>query len=220
MREAFQKQNAKIISQSISTSGRHLLTLINDILDISKIEAGHLLVETVRCSPHQIIAEVVSVLRVPAQEKGVCLDYRWESGVPESILSDPLRLKQLLMNLLGNAIKFTEQGSVIVVASLDANKDAQLLHIEVRDTGMGIAADKLDMIFEPFAQADSSVTRKHGGTGLGLAISQRIVEALGGELHVDERGRPGKHVLRDNCDRRFVDLDDSSKSRRRKSSAT
>jgi PAS domain S-box-containing protein len=176
--------------QSISTSGRHLLTLINDILDISKIEAGHLLVETVRCSPHQIIAEVVSVLRVPAQEKGVCLDYRWESGVPDSILSDPLQLKQLLMNLLGNAIKFTEQGSVIVVAALNANRDAQLLHIEVRDTGMGIASDKLDMIFEPFAQADSSVTRKHGGTGLGLAISQRIVEALGGELKVEsEVGR-------------------------------
>ncbi|MEX2172542.1 MAG: response regulator [Pirellulales bacterium] len=176
--------------QTISSSGRHLLTLINDILDISKIEAGHLLVENVRCSPHQIIAEVVSVLRVPAQEKGLCLDYRWESGIPESIMSDPFRLKQLLMNLLGNAIKFTEQGSVIVVASLDATTVSQLLRIEVRDTGMGIPSDKLDMIFEPFAQADSSVTRKHGGTGLGLAITRRIAEALGGTLVVtSELGR-------------------------------
>ena len=176
--------------QSISSSGRHLLTLINDILDISKIEAGHLLVEQVQCSPHQIIAEVVSVLRVPAQEKGLCLDYRWESGIPESIMSDPFRLKQLLMNLLGNAIKFTEQGSVIVVASLDAATDPQLLRIEVRDTGMGIPPDKLDMIFEPFAQADSTVTRKHGGTGLGLAITRRIAEALGGKLMVaSELGR-------------------------------
>jgi signal transduction histidine kinase/CheY-like chemotaxis protein/HPt (histidine-containing phosphotransfer) domain-containing protein len=168
--------------EAIGTSGRHLLTLINDILDISKIEAGHLQVENLQCSPHQIIAEVVSVLRVPAEEKGISLEYRWESGIPASIMSDPLRLRQLLMNLLGNAIKFTEQGSVLVVAALDADPDAQILHLEVRDTGMGIAPEKLEMIFEPFAQADSSVTRKHGGTGLGLSISRKIAQALGGQL--------------------------------------
>jgi PAS domain S-box-containing protein len=175
---------------SISSSGRHLLTLINDILDISKIEAGHLQVERVRCSPHQIIAEVVSVLRVPAQEKGITLDYRWESGVPETIGSDPHRLKQLLINLVGNATKFTEQGSVLIVASLDCQPSANMLRLEVRDTGMGISKEKMELIFEPFAQADSSVTRKHGGTGLGLAISRRIVEALGGTIQVtSEVGR-------------------------------
>jgi PAS domain S-box-containing protein len=176
--------------EAIASSGRHLLTLINDILDISKIEAGHLQVEQVPCSPHQIIAEVVSVLRVPAQEKGISLDYRWESGVPATIQSDPHRLKQLLINLVGNAIKFTEQGSVLVVASLDMENGGSLLRLEIRDTGIGIGKDKLDLIFEPFAQADSSVTRKHGGTGLGLAISRRIAEALGGGVQVtSEVGR-------------------------------
>jgi CheY-like chemotaxis protein/HPt (histidine-containing phosphotransfer) domain-containing protein len=144
----------------------------------------------VRCSPHHIIAEVVSVLRVPAQEKGITLDYRWESGVPESIESDPHRLKQLLINLVGNAIKFTEQGSVLVVASLAEEDEPRALRLEVRDTGMGIPKEKLEAIFEPFAQADSSVTRKHGGTGLGLAISRRIAEALGGNVSVSsEVGR-------------------------------
>jgi PAS domain S-box-containing protein len=176
--------------QSIASSGRHLLTLINDILDISKIEAGHLRVDQMPCSPHHIISEVVSVMRVHAEEKGITLDYRWESAVPETIQSDPQRLKQLLINLVGNAIKFTEQGSVLVVVSLEAEPAAPKLRLEVRDTGMGIAKDKLDVIFEPFAQADSSVTRKHGGTGLGLAISRRIVEALGGGLCVSsEVGR-------------------------------
>jgi PAS domain S-box-containing protein len=169
---------------SISSSGRHLLTLINDILDISKIEAGHLHVERMPCSPHQMIAEVVSVLRVNAEEKGITLDYRWESPVPETIQTDPQRLKQLLINLVGNAIKFTEQGSVLVVASLETGGEEAFLRLEVRDTGMGIPKDKLDLIFQPFAQADSSVTRRHGGTGLGLAISRRIAAALGGELSV------------------------------------
>ena len=95
--------------KTIRSSGKHLLQLLNDVLDISKIEAGQLQVETITCSPHQILAEVVSVLRVPARQKGITLDYRWESGIPETIQSDPHRLKQLLMNLVNNAIKFTER---------------------------------------------------------------------------------------------------------------
>jgi signal transduction histidine kinase/DNA-binding NarL/FixJ family response regulator len=171
--------------KTIRSSGRHLLELINDILDISKIEAGQLQVESIPFSPHQLMAEVVSVLRVPAQKKGISLDYRWESPVPEIIHSDPHRLKQLLMNLVNNAIKFTDEGSVIMVAKLESAHQSPKLRLEVRDSGIGISADKLHSIFQPFVQADSSVTRKYGGTGLGLAISRRIAQALGGDLTVE-----------------------------------
>jgi signal transduction histidine kinase/CheY-like chemotaxis protein/HPt (histidine-containing phosphotransfer) domain-containing protein len=188
--ESISKEERQDYLQSIASSGRHLLTLINDILDISKIQAGHLQIDQVQCSPHHIISEVVSVMRVTAEEKGISLDYRWESAVPEGIITDPHRLKQMLINLVGNALKFTEQGSVLVVASIDNHEDDRKLRLEVRDTGIGIPKDKLEAIFEPFAQADSSVTRKHGGTGLGLAISRRVAEALGGELSVtSEVGR-------------------------------
>ena len=167
---------------TIASSGKHLLMLINDVLDLSKIEAGQLQVECLACSPHQIIAEVISVLRVHGQEKGVGLEYRWESGIPETIQTDPYRLKQLLMNLVGNALKFTQQGRVMVIAKLVTEDKESKLWLEVRDTGIGIATDKLATIFDPFVQADSSITRKHGGTGLGLAISRNIAEGLGGRL--------------------------------------
>jgi PAS domain S-box-containing protein len=168
--------------RTIASSGKHLLMLINDVLDLSKIEAGQMQVECLAYSPHQIIAEVISVLRVHAQQKGIGLEYRWESGIPESIQTDPHRLKQLLMNLVGNAIKFTQQGSVMVIAKLVTEANGSILWIEVRDTGIGIATDKLATVFDPFVQADSSITRKHGGTGLGLAISRNFAEALGGRV--------------------------------------
>ena len=170
--------------KTIRGSGKHLLEVINDVLDLSKIEAGQLQVETIKCSPHQIIAETISVLRVRAQEKGITLDYRWDCPIPEIIHTDPHRLKQLLMNLVGNAIKFTNQGSVLIVAELDDSDGASALSIEVRDTGIGIPADKLESIFQPFVQADNSVTRMYGGTGLGLSISRRVAEAIGGTLKV------------------------------------
>ena len=176
--------------EAISSSGRHLAALINDILDISKIESGFLQVERVPCSPHHLISEIVSVFRVAAQEKEINLEYRWESGIPEIIYSDPHRIKQLLLNLIGNAIKFTEQGAVLVVASLEEDDGAKMLRLEVRDTGIGIPPEKLNAVFAPFAQADASMTRKYGGTGLGLSISKNIAEALGGKLSVtSEFGR-------------------------------
>ncbi|QDU58756.1 response regulator [Aeoliella mucimassa] len=167
---------------TIRRSGQHLLALINDVLDISKIEADQLQVENIAYSPHQIISETISVLRVAATEKGIGLDYRWESTIPSTIETDPYRLKQLLLNLVGNAIKFTDQGSVVVVARIESAAENPELVVEVRDTGIGIAQEKLDAIFQPFVQADDTVTRKYGGTGLGLAISKRIAEALGGSL--------------------------------------
>ncbi len=168
--------------ETIHHSGQHLLALLNDILDLSKIEAGQLQVESVVCSPFQIVAEVVSVLRARALEKGVSLEYRWEGQVPASVHTDPARLRQVLLNVVGNAVKFTDRGSVRIDARVDATRE--LLLLEVSDTGIGIPADKLASIFDPFSQADTSVTRRFGGTGLGLAICRRIAEALGGQIEV------------------------------------
>jgi PAS domain S-box-containing protein len=177
--------------QTIDSSGRHLLTLIDDILDLSKIEAGHMEFERIRCSPHQIIIEVLSVLRVRAQEKGLSLECRWTSGVPETILTDPARLRQLLMNLVANAIKFTDVGSVRLLATVAPEFPEPRFVIEVHDTGIGIAEDRIHDIFVPFEQADSSITRRFGGTGLGLAISRYTARALGGDITVESRSGRG-----------------------------
>ena len=176
--------------QTIHQSGRHLLELINDILDLSKIEAGRLDVERIPCSPPEVVASVMSVLRVRAKEKGLRFTSEWPDGVPATIHTDPVRLRQLLINLAGNAIKFTDAGSVRIVARLEGPPGTPKMAFYVIDTGIGIAPDKLDRIFEPFVQADSSVTRRFGGTGLGLAISRRLAAALGGELTV--QSEPGK----------------------------
>ena len=170
--------------QTIHTSGKHLLALINDILDLSKIEADRLEVELVSCSPHEIISEIVSVLRVKALEKDLTLDYYWDGNVPETICTDPARFRQLLMNLVSNAIKFTQVGKVQIAARLVRDELNPQLAVEVIDTGVGIPADKFEDIFDPFVQADTSVTRQFGGTGLGLTISRRIAHALGGGISV------------------------------------
>ena len=171
--------------QTIQASGKHLLGLINDILDLSKIEAGQYDVEILACQPHQTIAEVVSFLRVPAQEKGLELNCRWEGLAPATIQSDPGRLKQVLTNLVGNAVKFTEQGRVDIVARIEDADHKPQLAVSVVDTGIGIAQEKLDEIFNPFSQADNTVTRRFGGTGLGLTICRQIAEALGGSVLVE-----------------------------------
>ena len=171
--------------QTIQSSGKHLLELINDILDLSKIEAGQYDVEILACQPHQIIAEVVSFLRVPAQEKGLELNCRWEGLAPATIQTDAGRLKQVLTNLVGNAVKFTEQGRVDIIARLeDVGHNPQFV-VSIVDTGIGIAQEKLDEIFNPFSQADNTVTRRFGGTGLGLTICRQIAEALGGSVLVE-----------------------------------
>jgi signal transduction histidine kinase/CheY-like chemotaxis protein/HPt (histidine-containing phosphotransfer) domain-containing protein len=175
--------------QTILDSGRHLLTLIDDVLDLSKIESGQIETELVRCSPHEIIAATVSILRVRAEERGLGLEYFWKGQAPQSICSDPDRLRQILMNLVGNAIKFTEVGSVQVAARWDTRDDSRII-IDVIDTGIGIDRDRIEGIFEPFVQADGSITRRFGGTGLGLSISRRLAQLLGGDLRVEsEVGR-------------------------------
>ena len=167
---------------TIHSSGKHLLDLINDILDLSKVEAGGLKVERVRCAPHLIIHEVIQVLGVKAREKSIALDFEFASAIPETILTDPARLRQIVTNLVGNSIKFTEQGGVKVVVGLTLSSTRPQLTIAVIDTGIGVAPEKLESIFDPFVQADTSITRRFGGTGLGLAISRRFARALGGNI--------------------------------------
>jgi PAS domain S-box-containing protein len=167
---------------TIHSSGRHLLDLINDILDLSKVEAGQMEMESIPCSPHQIVREVVNVLTARASEKGIAVSFLARGPIPETIQSDPGRLRQIVTNLLGNAIKFTEKGSVQVVLHLEQQGEKPLFAIDVIDSGIGIPNDKLDSIFEAFVQADTSVTRRFGGTGLGLSISRRFARAMGGDI--------------------------------------
>jgi PAS domain S-box-containing protein len=166
----------------IHGSGTHLLELINDILDLSKVEAGRLEVERVRCAVHEVVGEVVQVMKVKADEKCVALEVEFPQALPATVLTDPSRLRQIITNLVGNALKFTSQGSVRVRLSLAAEASPPLLVIDIADTGIGIPGNKLDAIFEPFVQAEASTTRQFGGTGLGLAISRRFARALGGDI--------------------------------------
>lgn len=171
---------------TIHSSGEHLLSLINDILDLSKVEAGRMELENRRVSPHRTILETLQVLKVTADEKNLKLTYEPADQVPETIEADPVRLRQIVTNLVGNAIKFTDHGTVRVVSSMVGDK----FEFSVVDTGIGIKEEALSKIFDPFSQADSSVTRKFGGTGLGLAIAKRFSEMMGGGIRV--ASAPGK----------------------------
>lgn len=176
---------------TIRNSGRHLLALVNDILDLSKIESSKMELETAAFSPHHLLAEVISLARIQASQKSLELNFQWATDVPKTIKGDQARLRQVLLNLLGNAIKFTESGSVKVVASVTKGSCGEaLMAFAVEDTGIGIGADNLDKIFRPFSQEDETVTRRFGGTGLGLTISKRIAELLGGDLTVESK--PGE----------------------------
>lgn len=169
---------------TIHNSSTHLLELINDILDLSKIEAGQMKIERIACAPSEIVASVMTALRVRAEQKRLRFTCQWQGEVPATIQTDPLRVKQLLLNLLGNAVKFTSHGEVRLVVSLVDAPSRPKLRFDVIDTGIGIAPDKLECVFDTFVQGDSSITREFGGTGLGLAISRRIARALGGEITV------------------------------------
>jgi CheY-like chemotaxis protein/nitrogen-specific signal transduction histidine kinase len=170
---------------AISTSGSALLALIEDLLDFSKIEAGRFVAEPQPISPREIVENVVELLAARAYGKGIGLGCHVASNVPNSITADPGRLRQVLLNLVGNAIKFTDTGGVLVTVGLRSDPDGrEMLRFAVADTGPGLRQQDLERIFEEFEQADGSSTRQHGGAGLGLAISRRIVEALGGTISV------------------------------------
>jgi PAS domain S-box-containing protein len=169
---------------TIRSSAAHLLQLINDVLDLSKVESGHVELEEIRVAPCAVVQEVVSVLDVKAREKSIELAFEIDGLVPESILTDPTRLRQIVTNLLSNAVKFTEHGSVRVVASMSASGSQPVFAIAVRDSGIGLPESAFESIFDEFVQADSSVTRRFGGTGLGLPISRRLARMMGGDIVV------------------------------------
>lgn len=169
----------------IQSSGKHLLQLINNILDLSKVESGEIDLEMVPCDPMNTLADLASVMRIHATDKMIKLNIESSGRLPKSIITDPTRFRQILTNLVGNAIKFTESGSVTMRTRLkETGADEMSLIIEIVDTGMGIPDGKLESIFEPFSQADSSITRNFGGTGLGLTISRNLAMAMGGTLCV------------------------------------
>ena len=174
------------------TSGEALLTVINDILDFSKIEAGMLNLEVTEFQLRECVEETVKLLALSARQKGLDLFCELRGTVPELVRGDSLRIRQVLMNLVGNAVKFTARGQVLV--SVDASNtgaSACELHFAVRDTGIGISQDKQRVIFEPFKQADGSTTRQYGGTGLGLTISKRLVEMMGGRIWFESEPHRG-----------------------------
>lgn len=167
---------------TITRNGKHLLDIISDILDLSKIEAERLEVERLPFSPVQLIYDIESIVSLQAQEKGLYISVECEFPLPKHIISDPTRIKQILLNLCSNAIKFTTEGGIRLLLSCDVKK--QTILFSVIDTGIGMTEEQLEKLFQPFTQADSSTTRRYGGTGLGLYISKRLVEMLDGNINV------------------------------------
>ncbi|MCW5980651.1 MAG: response regulator [Bryobacteraceae bacterium] len=171
---------------TIQTSGESLLRIINDILDFSKIEAGSLSLDACEFDPDELFGDIARTVAVQARHKGLELLYDNRVELPTAVVGDPLRLRQILVNLLGNGIKFTASGDVtLVVEEARPNDRGITLHVSVSDTGIGISQEKKDRIFEAFEQADSSITRRYGGTGLGLAISLRLARLMGGRIWVE-----------------------------------
>ncbi|MFG0291898.1 MAG: CHASE domain-containing protein, partial [Phycisphaerales bacterium JB050] len=173
-------------AQTVLEAAESLLSIINEILDFSKIEAGHLELECIDFDLREEIVDMLRTLATRAHRKKVELVWQVDSDVPARVRGDPVRLRQVLLNLVGNAIKFTEKGEIAVTVTLQSQTDTHVrLHFSVRDTGIGIPSTKLKRIFSAFTQADTSTTRQYGGTGLGLTISSRLVEAMGGQIQVD-----------------------------------
>ncbi|MEP7121900.1 MAG: PAS domain S-box protein [Byssovorax sp.] len=183
---------------TIRRNGEHLLAVLNDILDFSKIEAGKLSTEQIECSVCEILGEVESLMRVRARERGLAFEIAYASPIPATIASDPTRLRQIVLNLVSNAIKFTERGSVRVEARCEgASTDAPELVLDIVDTGIGLTKEQIACLFQPFSQADASTTRRYGGSGLGLGICAPLAVALGGKIIVtSEPGRGSTFTLR------------------------
>jgi signal transduction histidine kinase/ActR/RegA family two-component response regulator len=182
--------------RTIRRNGEHLVNVVNDILDLSRIESGKLEVQSAPCSIREIVEDVATLMRRSAMEKNLDLTIKVETGGPEHILSDPLRLRQIVLNLVGNAVKFTDRGgvSVTVRGQIDGAGQAQMV-IEVADTGIGIAPDRLKLLFQPFQQAADPDARRQTGTGLGLAISRRLAQMLGGDIAVESHYGVGSRFV-------------------------
>lgn len=169
--------------QTIERSANNLLTIINDVLDFSKLEAGKLVLEHIPFSLREMLDEVVTLLAHSAHDKGLELTINVHNNVPEQVLGDPMRLQQVVTNLLGNAIKFTENGNIDINVELRSQNNLQVeLEMQIHDTGIGISEHQQSQLFQAFRQADACITRRHGGTGLGLVITQRLVKEMGGDI--------------------------------------
>ncbi len=169
--------------QTIERSANNLLTIINDVLDFSKLEAGKLVLEHIPFSLREMLDEVVILLAHTAHDKGLELTLNVHNNVPESVLGDPMRLQQVVTNLLGNAIKFTENGNIDINVEVRSQNNLQVeLEVQIHDTGIGISERQQSQLFQAFRQADASISRRHGGTGLGLVITQRLVKEMGGDI--------------------------------------
>jgi signal transduction histidine kinase len=194
--EPKQQELVRLLRQS----SQNLLALINDILDFSKIEAGKTPLEERSFDLRQVVAGVVQPLRLDAETKGLALVSRIDERVPETLLGDPVKIGQVLTNLVGNAVKFTAVGAVTVeVRVRELTPEAAAIELRVTDTGIGIAPQQLPHLFDDFSQASYDIGLKYGGTGLGLAISKKLVELQGGQLAVDSelgRGTAFSFVLR------------------------
>jgi len=194
----------------IIRSGRNLLDIINDILDFSKIENGKLTLEKITIDLKSIVREVYDMMSFSAQEKNIHFSVKIDNDIPEQALGDPLRVKQILINLVSNAIKFTQYGEVLLEASLlGHSENMQCVAFKVKDTGIGISEDQIAYLFDSFTQADASTSRKYGGTGLGLAISSRLVEMMDGKLNVVSEKGKGSTFFFDLCFDKIT-FDDSS----------
>jgi signal transduction histidine kinase/DNA-binding response OmpR family regulator len=176
---------------TIASSGKHLLGLINDILDLSKVEAGKIEIENRPTEVHKVVHEVVKIMAVKAKEKNIDIEFIALDSMPELLLTDTGKVRQILTNLVGNSIKFTESGGVKLISRYKTEGTKSRLTIEVLDTGIGMSQEQLESVFKPFVQADSSITRRFGGTGLGLTISKRFAEALGGDIIVTSESGKG-----------------------------
>lgn len=173
----------KDYAETIKRNGEHLLTIIDDILDLSKIEAGKLAIEKIETNPARILQDVMTLMKLKADAKGISLDVQLQTEIPHTIASDPVRLRQILVNLVGNSIKFTEKGGVSIRLRLERKGKSRLM-FEVADTGIGLTDEQLGRLFGTFEQADSSTTRRFGGSGLGLRISKFLAQELGGDIVV------------------------------------
>lgn len=186
------QKDVRVWASAIKRNCDLLSTIINDLLDVSKVEAGKLDIEPMQVNPAEIVEDVYNLFRSKANEKGIELKIDYITPLPEKIESDPIRLKQILINIVGNALKFTEKGCVVLRAGLHAVESGiTKLMLEVEDTGRGIPPDQVEVIFEPFAQSDKSTTRKYGGTGLGLTLARALARRLGGDV-VIRKTEPGK----------------------------
>jgi len=181
----------------ISSAGQNLLGIINDILDFSKIEAGKLTIEAVPFALRDILEQIRNLFALRAAEHRLKFRVDADADVPDRLIGDPLRLSQVLVNLVGNAMKFTRSGSVELIVSGATNDNTARLHFAVRDSGIGMTPEQLSRLFVPFSQADNSTTREYGGTGLGLTISQRLVERMGGEITVKSEQNVGSEFAFD-----------------------